>query len=311
MKILWQVVACFLWLFASVAVFSQSKPAADLIITNAKVWTVDKSNPTAQAVAVLGERIVAVGSNAAVEPWRGSNTKVLDAGGKLLLPGFNDSHVHFIDGGMQLDAVQLNDVTSPQEFTRRIAEKAGKTAKGEWMTGGDWDETKWTPDHTHDAIVTLTKTPDGAERIRRLYGEEVLIVLYVMPGFVLARKVRELTAESTGGKLRASSCSRIFNFGDDARTSYERMIGLVTEAGGVSPGNSRSSPGSRDGQPRPTLSRLAGLLRKRVSQLRAAVLAQAVGRPGRSLCRWPDVAGMPPAVPSRPTICCAPSELRC
>ena len=145
MKILWQVVACFLGLFASICSFSQSKPVADLIITNAKVWTVDKSNPAAQAVAVLGERIVAVGSNTDVEPWRGSNTRVLDAGGKLLLPGFNDSHVHFIDGGMQLDAVQLNDVTNPQEFARRIGDKAKKTAKGEWMLGGDWDETKWTP----------------------------------------------------------------------------------------------------------------------------------------------------------------------
>jgi predicted amidohydrolase YtcJ len=145
MKILWQVVACFLGLFVSICSFSQSKPVADLIITNAKVWTVEKSNPAAQAVAVLGERIVAVGSNTDVEPWRGSNTRVLDAGGKLLLPGFNDSHVHFIDGGMQLDAVQLNDVTNPQEFARRIGDKAKKTAKGEWMLGGDWDETKWMP----------------------------------------------------------------------------------------------------------------------------------------------------------------------
>ena len=128
MKILWQVVACFLGLFVSICSFSQSKPVADLIITNAKVWTVEKSNPAAQAVAVLGERIVAVGSNTDVEPWRGSNTRVLDAGGKLLLPGFNDSHVHFIDGGMQLDAVQLNDVTNPQEFARRIGDKAKKTA---------------------------------------------------------------------------------------------------------------------------------------------------------------------------------------
>ena len=145
MTILWRLLAVYFWLLASIPCFSQSKPAADLIITNAKVWTVDKANPNAQAVAAIGDRIVAVGSNADVEAWRGGNTQVLDAGGKLLLPGFNDSHVHFIDGGMQLDAVQLNDVTSPQEFTRRIAEKAGKTAKGEWMTGGDWDETKWTP----------------------------------------------------------------------------------------------------------------------------------------------------------------------
>ncbi|PYX15814.1 MAG: amidohydrolase, partial [Acidobacteria bacterium] len=68
---------------------AQSRPAADLIITNAKVWTVDKSNPAAQAVAVLGDRIVSVGSNSDVNNWRGPNTRVIDAEGKLLLPGFN------------------------------------------------------------------------------------------------------------------------------------------------------------------------------------------------------------------------------
>src|SRR4051812_23992181 len=70
-----------------------SGPAADLIITNAKVWSVDKSMPTAQAVAVIGEYIVAVGSNADVDAWRGPKTRQIDAQGKLLLPGFNDAHV--------------------------------------------------------------------------------------------------------------------------------------------------------------------------------------------------------------------------
>jgi predicted amidohydrolase YtcJ len=75
---------------------AQAKPAADLIIANAKIWTVDKSQPTAQAVGVLGERIVAVGGNTDVDAWRGPHTLVIDAGGKLLLPGFNDAHVHFV-----------------------------------------------------------------------------------------------------------------------------------------------------------------------------------------------------------------------
>jgi predicted amidohydrolase YtcJ len=124
---------------------AQSRPAADLIITKAKVWTVDKSRPRAQAIAVFGDRIVAVGSAADVEAWHGPATKVIDAGGQLLLPGFNDSHVHFVGGGLQLEQVQLNDVTSKEEFERRIAERAQHTPKGAWMLGGDWDETKWTP----------------------------------------------------------------------------------------------------------------------------------------------------------------------
>ncbi|MGD0303559.1 MAG: amidohydrolase [Candidatus Acidiferrales bacterium] len=122
-----------------------AKPAADLIITNAKIWTVDAAMPAAQAVAVLGDRIVAVGSNADVDSWRGAQTRVVDAGGKLLLPGFNDAHLHFVSGGTQLDSVQLTDSTSAAEFARRIGERAKSTPKGEWILGGDWDDTKWTP----------------------------------------------------------------------------------------------------------------------------------------------------------------------
>jgi predicted amidohydrolase YtcJ len=123
----------------------QAHPAADLIILNAKVWTVDKTHPTAQAVAVLGDRIVAVGSSGDVEAWNGVRTRTIDASGELLLPGFNDSHVHFVDGGLSLDSVQLNDATSAAEFARRIGERVKKTPKGEWVSSGDWDETKWTP----------------------------------------------------------------------------------------------------------------------------------------------------------------------
>ncbi len=81
---------------------ARTEAAADLIVTNAKVWTVDPAHPIAEAMAVIGERIVAVGSRGAVESWHGSKTKVIDARGRLLLPGFNDAHVHFVDGGRQL-----------------------------------------------------------------------------------------------------------------------------------------------------------------------------------------------------------------
>jgi predicted amidohydrolase YtcJ len=139
---------------------AQSKPAADLIIINAKVWTVDKAHPTAQVVAVLGERIVAVGSNADVESLRSPGTRLIDAGGKLLLPGFNDAHVHFVTSGTRLNQVQLNDATSMDEFTRRIAERAKMTPKGEWIEGGDWDETKWIPATLPTKDVIDSVTPD-------------------------------------------------------------------------------------------------------------------------------------------------------
>jgi predicted amidohydrolase YtcJ len=149
---------------------AQSKPAADLIVTNAKIWTVDATQPQAQAVAVLQDRIVAVGSNSAIDAWRGPNTKVIDAAGKLLLPGFNDAHVHFVSGGQQLDNVQLKDVTNPGEFARRIGERAKITPKGEWILGGNWDETKWTPDHIPTKEMIDALTPDTPVFVSRYDG---------------------------------------------------------------------------------------------------------------------------------------------
>lgn len=158
--------------WSTVSLFSQGsrQPAADLIVQNAKVWTVDRAVPRAEAVAILGDRIVAVGSNAEVGPWRGPGTQVIDAAGKLLLPGFNDAHVHFISGGSQLDNVQLNDATSAEEFARRIGAKAKATTKGEWILGGDWDETKWTPAEipTKETIDRLT--PDNPVFVSRYDG---------------------------------------------------------------------------------------------------------------------------------------------
>jgi predicted amidohydrolase YtcJ len=158
----------------ALCVFSQTKPAADLIIQNARVWTVDPSRPEADAVAVLGDRIVAVGSSAQVDSWRGPHTRVVDAAGKRLLPGFNDAHVHFADGGSQLDNVQLNDATSPQEFARRIRERAAKTAKGEWLLGGDWDETKWNPTEMPTKELIDSATPETPVAVNRYDGHMVL-----------------------------------------------------------------------------------------------------------------------------------------
>ena len=176
---------------------AQSRPAADLIIIKAKVWTVDKNRPTAQAVAVLGDRIVAVGSNADVEAWRGPATKVIDAGGKLLLPGFNDSHVHFVSGGLQLEQVQLNDTTSKEEFVRRIGERAKQTPKGEWMLDGDWDETKWTPPQLPTKELIDPVTGDTPVFLSRYDGHMAL----ANSAALRLAGVTAQTAEPAGGMI--------------------------------------------------------------------------------------------------------------
>jgi predicted amidohydrolase YtcJ len=164
----------FFILMTSVNASDESKPSATLMITNAAVYTVDKQRPKAEAVAVIGDRIVAVGSKAEIDSWRGPQTKVIDAGGKLVLPGFNDAHLHFIQGGAQLDQVSLTDAPTPQEFAKRIAAQARKTPKGEWVLGGRWDETKWPDPQLPTKELVDPVTSDTPIFVERYDGHQAL-----------------------------------------------------------------------------------------------------------------------------------------
>src|SRR5438105_6145613 len=200
--------ALYLLLTVSAALISaQSRPAATLIIANGNVYTVDKQHPKADAVAAIGDRIVAVGSSAEIDLWRGPDTRVIDAGGKLLLPGFDDSHVHFISGGAQLDQVELNDAATPQEFAQRIGAQTKKTAKGEWIVGGDWDETKWPKPHlpTKELVDALTgNTPifvnryDGPQSLANTAAMKLVGITAKTPDVAGGVIVRDKSGNPTG-----------------------------------------------------------------------------------------------------------------
>ncbi|MDQ3747300.1 MAG: amidohydrolase family protein, partial [Acidobacteriota bacterium] len=156
--------------------------AADLIIVNANVHTLDASHPLAEAVAVFGERIAAVGSNEEIRRLAGARTRIVDARGALVLPGFNDAHVHFLSGGFQLSSVDLRDADTPQEFAERIRRFASKLPKGRWITGGDWDHERWpnvngnAPLPTKELIDSFT--PDTPVFVNRLDGHMALANSY-------------------------------------------------------------------------------------------------------------------------------------
>lgn len=149
---------------------SAQNVSADLVIVNANVHTLDKARPLVEAVAVYGNRIVAVGTSAEIRKLAGAATRIIDARGALVLPGFNDAHVHFIDGGSHLASVQLRDAASPEEFAERIRGFASKTPKGRWITGGDWDHERWpgAPLPTRELIDKFT--PDHPVFVNRLDG---------------------------------------------------------------------------------------------------------------------------------------------
>lgn len=117
--------------------------APEIIVVNARVHTMDVRFPIAEAVALYGAHILAVGTTAEIQRMVGARTRVINAGGRVVLPGFNDSHVHFMRGGFQLSNVDLRNSDSPQEFAERIREFATKTRRGQWITGGDWDHERW------------------------------------------------------------------------------------------------------------------------------------------------------------------------
>ena len=97
---------------------------ADLVLINAKIWTLDKTAPQAEAVAIWQEKILAVGGTAELGSLIGPETEVLDLDGKLVLPGFHDNHTHFVEGGFWLTGVKLKDAENEDEFGRRLAAKS-------------------------------------------------------------------------------------------------------------------------------------------------------------------------------------------
>jgi hypothetical protein len=120
-----------------------SSDPATLVILHARAWTGDPRQSWAEAVAVRGDRIVAVGSSDEVNRHTGAGTRVIDAQGRMLVPGFNDAHLHFLDAGFRLASVQLRDAKTPAEFIARIQAFAATVPPGTWITGGDWNHELW------------------------------------------------------------------------------------------------------------------------------------------------------------------------
>jgi predicted amidohydrolase YtcJ len=148
--------------------------AANLVLVNGKIWTGDERSRFVEAVAVEGNQIVAVGHTRAVLAVAPRDAKKIDLRGRLVVPGFVDNHVHFIDGGLQLSRVQLRDAASPEEFSRRIAEFAKKSGKGRWVTGGEWDEQLWKPYRLPTRQMIDAGTPDNPVFVSRLDGHMAL-----------------------------------------------------------------------------------------------------------------------------------------
>jgi predicted amidohydrolase YtcJ len=194
---------------------------ADLIVVNANIHTGTKGQAKAQAIAVSGNKIVAVGTDAQIRALAGSKTRVIDAGGKTVIAGFNDAHVHFLETGQQLSSVDLRDAKTPQEFVARIKAFAAKLPKGRWILGGKWDHENWTPNALPTAAMIDAVTPDNPVFIDRLDGHMALTNSLAMK----LAGVDKNTKDVAGGEIvRDASGNPTGVFKDDAMSYISKVI---------------------------------------------------------------------------------------
>ncbi|WP_129647903.1 amidohydrolase [Peristeroidobacter agariperforans] len=131
---------CATLTFASTALGADM---ADKVYLNGRIWTGGSTGELSQAIAIEGERLVAVGPTATIKSRIGPKTEVVELNGAFVTPGFIDAHVHFIEGGISLGHVDLRDAKTPQEFASRIAAAARQKPPGEWVLYGAWDHEMW------------------------------------------------------------------------------------------------------------------------------------------------------------------------
>jgi predicted amidohydrolase YtcJ len=220
------VVSLFTGLSGCANSVKPDRPAVTLAIVNGVVWTGNPSAPRAEAVLLAGDRIVAVGTNAAIRSLAVADTRVIDARGGTVAPGFIDSHVHFLTAGLNLASVQLRDAKTPAEFIARIRNFAATIQPGTWITGGDWDHQNWGGELPERAWIDSV-TPNNPVWINRLDGHMAL----ANTAALVAAKVPMSGGDVAGGTIvRASDGSPAGVFKDNAQELVDRAVPDPTPA---------------------------------------------------------------------------------
>ncbi len=198
---------------------------ADLMLTDAKIWTGNINQPWAEAIAIQGDTILAVGSNAEILKFQGDSTEVLNMNGKFVVPGFIDSHVHFLTGGFNLSSVQLRDADTKEEFVRRISEYAKTLKPGTWILGGDWDHTLWGGTLPEKEWIDAV-TPENPVFINRLDGHMSLANTLAMKLAGINEEVKDIE----GGTIVRNSSGKLTGiFKENAITMIENKIPSPTD----------------------------------------------------------------------------------
>jgi len=148
---------------------------ADLILTNGKIWTVNKAQPAAEAVAIWRDRILAVGSSADLGRLAGPRTRVIDLRGRRVVPGFHDSHVHLLGSGQRLGEVALKDARDETDFGARLRAFDRKLPRDRWLLGGEWDHDRTFAGKLPSAALIDKYVRDRPVFLRRYDGHMAVV----------------------------------------------------------------------------------------------------------------------------------------
>lgn len=206
---------------AAVALAQGTAPNADLIVTNARIYTADDTRPVVDAVAVAGGKVLFAGNTAGAMALKSATTRVVDLGGRTVIPGMIDAHGHVTGLGDALHIVDLTGTSTYDEVVARVAERAKKTPKGQWVLGRGWDQNDWgdTRFPTHDKMTAAV--PDHPVYIVRVDGHAGLANLKALQ----AAGVTAATQDPSGGHIeRAADGTPSGVFVDNAQGLVRRAI---------------------------------------------------------------------------------------
>jgi len=196
-------------------------PPADLIVTHAKIYTVDDNHPFVSAMAVRGGRIQFVGSEREALLLRGPSTKMLDAGGQTIIPGMIDAHAHLFGLGTFLKNIDLTDTRSYDAIVTRVGERLKGIPSGRWVIGRGWDQNKWgdTRFPTHEALSRVS--PNNPVVLERIDGHALLVNAAAMR----AAGVTAATKDPSGGRIeRGANNDPTGVFVDNAMSLIDKVI---------------------------------------------------------------------------------------
>ncbi len=193
------------------------RETAGLVILNGKILTIDSSNPLSEAVAVNDGKIIAIGKTSKIKKFiEPGKTRVIDASGRLVIPGFNDAHVHF--GPLDPDYIELRYTTDPSVITEKVKARVEKSKPGEIIRGGHWDHEMFTTQEWPSKELIDKVSPDNPVILARADGHSTLVNSYVLKKSGITKN----TADPFGGEIQRDPLT-----GEPTGILKEKAMGLA------------------------------------------------------------------------------------